>query len=64
MSETSCPVHKLVAEVCVTAERHVLLVRYRDLARYHGARAWFVPDDFLAQGEHPFAPPGGCSANR
>jgi ADP-ribose pyrophosphatase YjhB (NUDIX family) len=31
----------------------VLLVRYADPAKYDGERGWFLPDDFLAEGEHP-----------
>ena len=44
---------KLVADVAVTAEGRVLLVRYRDTRRYDGQQGWFLPDDFLAELEHP-----------
>ncbi len=48
-----CSVHKLVADVALIAEGRVLLVRYADPSRYDGQRGWFLPDDFLAHGEHP-----------
>ena len=48
-----CTVHKLIADVAVFAERHVLLVRYRDTGRYEGQEGWFLPDDFLEHLEHP-----------
>jgi ADP-ribose pyrophosphatase YjhB (NUDIX family) len=44
---------KLVADVAVVAGDHVLLVRYRDTARYDGEAGWFLPDDYLARLEHP-----------
>jgi ADP-ribose pyrophosphatase YjhB (NUDIX family) len=44
---------KLVADVAMIAEGRVLLVRYRDTRRYDGQRGWFLPDDFLAELEHP-----------
>jgi hypothetical protein len=34
-----CGMHKLVADVCVTAEGTVLLVRYKDVSKYDGERA-------------------------
>ena len=46
---------KLVADVAVVANRRVLLVRYKDVSRYDGQRGWFLPDDYLAEGEHPDA---------
>lgn len=46
---------KLVADVAVVADGRVLLVRYEDVSRYDGQRGWFLPDDFLAEGEHPDA---------
>jgi ADP-ribose pyrophosphatase YjhB (NUDIX family) len=48
-----CSVHKLVADVALIAEGHVLFVRYADPSKYDGQRGWFLPDDFLAHGEHP-----------
>jgi len=48
-----CNVHKLVADVALLAEGEVLLVRYADTAKYDGQKGWFLPDDFLAHGEHP-----------
>jgi ADP-ribose pyrophosphatase YjhB (NUDIX family) len=50
-----CSVHKLVADVAVTAGGRVLLARYRDTTRYDNQRGWFLPDDYLAHGEHPAA---------
>jgi ADP-ribose pyrophosphatase YjhB (NUDIX family) len=44
---------KLVADVAAIAAGKVLLVRYRDTAKYDGQRGWFLPDDFLDHGEHP-----------
>lgn len=44
---------KLVADIAVLANDRVILVRYRDTSSYDGQRGWFVPDDFLAHGEHP-----------
>jgi ADP-ribose pyrophosphatase YjhB (NUDIX family) len=46
---------KLVADVAAIGDRHVLLVRYRDTRRYDGQAGWFLPDDFLADAEHPDA---------
>jgi ADP-ribose pyrophosphatase YjhB (NUDIX family) len=46
---------KLVADVAVVADRRVLLVRYEDVSRYDGQRGWFLPDDYLTDGEHPDA---------
>jgi ADP-ribose pyrophosphatase YjhB (NUDIX family) len=46
---------KLVADIAVVADRRVLLVRYEDVSRYDGQRGWFLPDDYLADGEHPDA---------
>jgi len=48
-----CTVHKLVADVAVVAQEHVLFVRYRDVSRYDGQTGWFLPDDYLAHLEHP-----------
>lgn len=48
-----CKVHKLVADVAAIAEGQVLMVKYGDVSRYDGQRGWFLPDDFLAHGEHP-----------
>ena len=50
-----CRIHKLVADVAVVAEGKVLMVRYRDTKPYDGQRGWFLPDDYLADGEHPDA---------
>jgi len=52
-SGEGCSVHRLVADVCLMAEGHVLLVRYRDVSKYDGERGWFLPDDFLETQEHP-----------
>jgi ADP-ribose pyrophosphatase YjhB (NUDIX family) len=48
-----CRVHKLVADVAVLFGGRVLMVRYRDTARYDGQKGWFLPDDYLGFGEHP-----------
>lgn len=48
-----CTVHKLVADVTLVAQEHVLFVRYRDTSRYDRQSGWFLPDDFLAHLEHP-----------
>jgi ADP-ribose pyrophosphatase YjhB (NUDIX family) len=48
-----CAVHRLVADVAVLHEDRVLMVRYRDTARYDGQKGWFLPDDFLLHLEHP-----------
>jgi ADP-ribose pyrophosphatase YjhB (NUDIX family) len=44
---------KLVADVALVAEGHVLLVRYEDVSGYDGQRGWFLPDDYLVRLEHP-----------
>ena len=44
-----------MADVAVVADGLVLLVRYEDVSRYDGQRGWFLPDDYLANGEHPDA---------
>jgi hypothetical protein len=36
MPEPGCRVHKLVADVCLTAEGRVLMVRYQDTSGYDG----------------------------
>src|SRR5438105_7704759 len=51
--EGGCTVHKLVADLALFSGRKVLLVKYRDVARYDGQRGWFLPDDFLMHEEHP-----------
>jgi ADP-ribose pyrophosphatase YjhB (NUDIX family) len=48
-----CSVHRLVADVAVLCEDQVLMVRYRDTARYDGQQGWFLPDDLLLHIEHP-----------
>lgn len=53
MAEKSCGLHKLVADVALLAEGHVLMVRYRDTSKYDNQSGWFLPDDFLAHLEHP-----------
>ncbi len=47
-----CTAHKLVADVALRAENHVLLVRYRDTSKYDRQRGWFLPD-YLQHLEHP-----------
>jgi len=53
MPPPDCRIHKLIADVTILAEHGVVLARYRDLSRYDGQRGWFLPDDYLAHGEHP-----------
>lgn len=53
MAEKSCGVHKLVADVALFAEGHVLMVRYRDTSLYDKQTGWFLPDDYLIHLEHP-----------
>lgn len=48
-----CTVHKLVADVAVLAEDHVLFVKYEDTRKYDGEPGWFLPDDYLRHLEHP-----------
>src|SRR6266567_4318805 len=45
--------HSLVCDLGVLAEGSVLLVRYRDMAKYDGEAGWFLPDDVLHHLEHP-----------
>src|SRR5207245_5394332 len=51
--ETECRTHTLVADVALFAEDQVLLVRYRDMAKYDNESGWFLPDDELNYLEHP-----------
>jgi ADP-ribose pyrophosphatase YjhB (NUDIX family) len=53
MESRRCHVHKLVADVCLTAESKVLMVRYEDTSGYDGEQGWFLPDDYLRHTEHP-----------
>jgi ADP-ribose pyrophosphatase YjhB (NUDIX family) len=53
MTTADCRIHKLIADVAILAEHGVILARYRDVRRYDGQRGWFLPDDYLAHGEHP-----------
>lgn len=46
---------KLIVDILVVARSQVLLVRYKDAARYDGQAGWFLPDDFLRHAEHPLA---------
>jgi ADP-ribose pyrophosphatase YjhB (NUDIX family) len=48
-----CRAHTLVADVALFADGQVLLVRYRDLAKYDNESGWFLPDDELKYLEHP-----------
>jgi ADP-ribose pyrophosphatase YjhB (NUDIX family) len=50
-----CGVHRLVADVAALSGGKVLLVKYKDPAKYDGQRGWFLPDDYLAFEEHPGA---------
>ncbi|HEY5574743.1 MAG TPA: NUDIX domain-containing protein [Anaerolineales bacterium] len=53
MDGKECKIHKLVADVLVLAQGQVLLARYDDVRKYDGQEGWFLPDDYLAYGEHP-----------
>lgn len=53
MAAKSCGIHRLVADVAILAEGHVLMVRYRDTSRYDNQSGWFLPDDYLVHLEHP-----------
>lgn len=53
MMNHGCQVHKLVADVCLTSQGKVLLVRYKDTSGYDGEAGWFLPDDYLRHTEHP-----------
>ncbi len=53
MVNPGCQVHKLVADVCLTSQGKVLLVRYQDTSGYDGEPGWFLPDDYLRYTEHP-----------
>ena len=44
---------KLVADVQLYADGHVVLVKYEDVSKYDGQRGWFLPDDYLVEFEHP-----------
>ena len=55
MQATTCKVHKLVADVAVLTEGRVLMVRYSDTNKYDHQSGWFLPDDLLANLEHPEA---------
>jgi ADP-ribose pyrophosphatase YjhB (NUDIX family) len=48
-----CAIHRLIADICVVAEDHVLLVRYDDTAGHDGHSGWFLPDALLEHGEPP-----------
>lgn len=48
-----CNVHSLICDVAVTAGGSVLMVKYKDLAKYDGEAGWFLPDDVLREFEHP-----------
>jgi len=51
--DAECRTHTLVADVALFVEGHVLLVRYRDMAKYDNESGWFLPDDELNYLEHP-----------
>ncbi|TLZ69031.1 MAG: NUDIX domain-containing protein [Methanobacteriota archaeon] len=51
--DEECRIHTLVADVAIIAQGQVLLVRYRDSAKYDHETGWFLPDDELQYLEHP-----------
>lgn len=55
MENTSPKTPKLVADVLVKVGGRVLLVRHSDPKKHDGQGGWFLPNDYLAYGEHPSA---------
>ncbi len=53
MPETTCDVHKLIADVALLTEDRVAMVRYPRSGQYDHQTGWFLPDDELAFLEHP-----------
>ena len=53
MGARECTVHKLVTDVAALTAGKVLLVRYKDVAKYDNQKGWFLPDDYLNFDEHP-----------
>ncbi len=44
---------KLVADIALFFDNKVLLVKYKDKNKYDHQSGWFLPDDYIAEGEHP-----------
>ncbi|MDZ4713338.1 MAG: NUDIX domain-containing protein [bacterium] len=44
---------KIVIDVAIISKENILLVKYRDKNKYDHQKGWFIPDDLLAQSEHP-----------
>ncbi len=51
MSDPTCSMHKLIADVAVFSRSDVALVRYS--SGYDRQTGWFLPDDELQHLEHP-----------
>lgn len=44
---------KLVADTALFFDNKVLLVKYKDTNKYDHQKGWFLPDDYIAEAEHP-----------
>ena len=44
---------KLVADTALFYNNKVLLVKYKDTSKYDHQKGWFLPDDYIAEVEHP-----------
>ncbi len=53
MPETTCTVHKLIADVALLHDDRVAMVRYPRSGDYDHQTGWFLADDELAFLEHP-----------
>ena len=53
MPESTCNVHKLIADVALLSDDRIALVRFARSSSYDGQTGWFLPDDELAFLEHP-----------
>ena len=51
MSDPTCSMHKLIADVAIFSGSNVALVRYS--SGYDRQTGWFLPDDELKHLEHP-----------
>lgn len=44
---------KLVADTALFFDNKVLLVKYKNTNKYDHQKGWFLPDDYIAETEHP-----------
>ena len=51
--ESTCNVHKLIADVALLSGDRIALVRYARSGDYDNQTGWFLPDDELKFLEHP-----------